>query len=122
MREGQQKLNLSIKVDSPSACERHVTVTIPREDIERYYDKSYSELMTTAAVPGFRAGRAPRKLIESRFKKDVVDQVKGSLLMDSMTQITEGESFSAISEPDFDPQAVTLPDDGPMTFEFDIEV
>jgi trigger factor len=116
------KLNLSIKVDSPSACERHVTVTVPREEIERYYDKAYTELMPTAAIPGFRAGRAPRKLVESRFRKDVAEQVKGSLLLDSMTQITEDEKFSAISEPDFDPKAVTIPDDGPMTFEFDIEV
>ncbi len=118
----EQKLNLAIEVDSPSACERHITVTIPREDIDRYYDKAYSDLMGTAAVPGFRAGRAPRKLIESRFKKDVGDQVKGSLLMDSMTQITEDEKFSAISEPDFDPLAVEIPDEGPMKFEFDIEV
>jgi trigger factor len=117
-----EKLNLSIKVDSPSACERHVTVTIPREDIERYYDKAFSELMGSANVPGFRAGRAPRKLIEARFRKDVADQVKGSLLMDSMTQITEDEKFSAISEPNFDPVAVELPDEGPLTFEFDLEV
>ena len=54
-----QKLNLAIKVDSPSACERHITVTIPREDIDRYYDKAFSDLMGSAAVPGFRAGRAP---------------------------------------------------------------
>src|SRR5204863_5047298 len=76
-----QKLNLDVKIDTKSACERHVTVTVPREDIERYYDKSYSELMTTAAIPGFRAGRAPRKLVEARFRKEVGDQVKGSLLM-----------------------------------------
>jgi trigger factor len=117
-----QKLNLSLKVDSPSACQRHVTVTIPREDIDRYYDKAFSELMTTVSVPGFRAGRAPRKLVEARFRKDVSDQVKGSLLMDSMTQVTEDEKFSAISEPDFDPAAVAVPDEGPMTFEFDLEV
>ncbi len=117
-----EKLNLSIKVDSPSACERHITVTIPREDIDRYFDNAFSELMDTATVPGFRAGRAPRQLIETRFRKDVADQVKGSLLMDSMAQITEDEDFSAISEPDFDPMAVEIPTEGPMTFEFDIEV
>ena len=117
-----EKMNLSIKVDSPSACQRHVTVTIPREDIERYYDKAFSDLVGTAAVPGFRAGRAPRKLIEARFRKDVTDQVKGSLLMDSMTQVTEDEKFAAISEPDFDPLAVEVPDDGSLTFEFDLEV
>src|SRR5215470_1296881 len=82
-----QKLNLSIKIDSPSACQRHVTVTVPRDEIERYYDKSFNELMGTAEVPGFRAGRAPRKLVEARYRKEVAEQVKGSLLMDSMTQI-----------------------------------
>ena len=120
--ETPQKLNLTIKVDERSACERHITVTIPREDIDRYFDKTFSELMDTAAVPGFRAGRAPRKLVETRFRKDVGDQVKGSLLMDSMAQITEDAKFSAISEPDFDPTAVEIPHDGPMTFEFDLEV
>ncbi len=117
-----QKMDLSIKVESPSACQRHITVTIPREEIERYYDKAFSEMMDKVAVPGFRAGRAPRKLVEARFRKDVSDQVKGSLLMDSMTQVTEDEKFSAISEPDFDPLAVEVPDEGPMTFEFDLEV
>ncbi|HEY2894889.1 MAG TPA: trigger factor [Pirellulales bacterium] len=120
--EEPQKLDLSIKVAAPSACQRHVTVTIKREEIERYYDKAFSDLMTSASVPGFRSGRAPRKLVEARFRKEVADQVKGSLLMDSMTQITEDENFSAISEPDFDPLAVELPDEGPMTFEFDLEV
>jgi len=120
--EAQQKLTLDIKVAERSACERHFTVTIPREDIERYFNKAFSDLMDTAAVPGFRQGRAPRKLVETRFRKDVKDQVKGSLLMDSMAQITEDEKYSAISEPDFDPTAVEIPHDGPMTFEFDLEV
>ena len=78
--------------------------------------------MPTAAVPGFRPGRAPRKLVEHRFHKDVDEQVKGSLLMDSMTQVSEEQHFAAISEPDFDLDAVEIPGEGPMTFEFDIEV
>src|SRR6185295_16732526 len=91
-------------------------------DIERYFDKAFSDMMDKAAVPGFRAGRAPRKLVETRYRKDVSDQVKGSLLMDSMSQVTEDQKFSAISEPDFDPAAVEVPHEGAMTFEFNLEV
>ncbi len=120
--EAPEKLNLDVKIEKRSACERHVVVSVPREDIDRYFDNSYSELMGKAEVPGFRHGRAPRKLVESRFRKDVGDQVKMSILMDSMTQISEGGDLSPISEPDFDPVAVSIPDEGPMTFEFDIEV
>ncbi len=117
-----QRLQIAVTVDSRGACERHITVTVPRDDIERYYDKEFSELMPSAQVPGFRPGRAPRKLIESRFRKDVSDRVKSSLLMDSLEQVNEDEGLSAISEPDIDLEAVDLPDEGPMTFEFDLEV
>ena len=42
--------------------------------------------------------------------------------MDSLEQISEDKTFTAISEPNFDLDAVEVPDDGPMTFEFTIEV
>lgn len=120
--EADEPLNLDVQVASPSACERHVTVTISREDIDRYFDDAFSEMMPTAAVPGFRAGRAPRKVVENRFREEVSDQVKSSLLLDSLEQISEEQRFTAISEPDFDLEAVEVPKEGPMTFEFTIEV
>ena len=120
--EKPEKMNLDIKIESPNTCVRHIAVTIPREDIERYYDKAFSEMMPKSQVPGFRAGRAPRKLVEHRFRKELKDQVKGSLLMDSIGQVTDDENLSAISEPDFKLGSVVLPDDGPMTFEFNLEV
>ena len=120
--EARPKLELNVQVEKRSACERHITVSVPREDIERYFKEAFSELVPKAEVPGFRAGRAPRKLVEARFRKDVAEQVKGSLLMDSFAQITDDEKLSPISEPDFDPRAISVPDEGAMTFEFDIEV
>lgn len=116
------KLQMEIKIDKPSACERHVTVSIAREDVQRYLQEAYDELTPKAEVPGFRPGRAPRKLVEQRFKEHVVDQVKGKLLMDSLSQMGDEQEFSAISEPDFDFDSIQMPDDGPMRFEFDIEV
>jgi trigger factor len=116
------KLDLEVQIASRSSCQRHITVTISRADIERYMGKAFTEMAPKASVPGFRAGRAPRKLVEARFKKDVVEQIKGSLVVDSLTQISEDYDLSPISEPDFDPMSIVVPDDGPMRFEFDIEV
>ncbi len=120
--EGPGRLDLIVDIASPSACERHVTVTVSRADIDRYFDDAYSNMMSEAVVPGFRAGRAPRKLVEQRFKKEASEQVKSSLLMDSLSQISEESDFAAISEPDLNLDAIEVPDTGPMTFEFDIEV
>lgn len=123
--EGQvekTRLSLDVKIDSPSACERHVTVTVAQEDVKRYLQEAFNELMPKAELPGFRPGRAPRKLVESRFKEHIADQVKGKILMDSLTQLSDDHQFTAISEPDFNMDSVQFPDDGPMVFEFDIEV
>lgn len=120
--EEPEKLTCEVKVDSRGACQRHVTVSISREDVDRYLDKAFTEMMPSAEISGFRPGRAPRKLVESRFREDVSERVKGSLLMDSLSQVTEDQDFSAISEPDFDFDAIDLPQEGPMTFEFDLEV
>ena len=59
--EEKEKLNLSVEVKEKSACERHVTVTVPRADIEKYFSKQFDELVPKAEVPGFRIGKAHPK-------------------------------------------------------------
>ena len=120
--EGPEKLDLTIKVDQRGTCERHITVTVSRENIETYYDNEFSELVTSAEVPGFRTGHAPRKLIETRFRKEIADKVKSTIVLDAISQVSEDEDLATISEPDFDIEAITLPETGPMVFEYDIEV
>lgn len=115
-------LELDVAIESPTACQRHITVTVARKDIDRYLNDAFSEMMSTANVPGFRIGRAPRKLVETRYRKEVADQIKGSLLLDSMAQVNEDHNLAAISEPDIDLGSVELPPEGPLTFEFDLEV
>ena len=116
------KLEFDVKVDSVSACERHVVITIPRTEVDRYLKKGFDEVVPKAELPGFRTGKAPRKLIESRFKNEVAEQVKSSLIMESLQQVTDGPHFSAISEPDFDYKAIEVPVEGDFRYEFDIEV
>jgi trigger factor len=119
---GPQPLHLDVSIDTVSTCQRRVKVTIPREDIDRYRDDALGELMPSALLPGFRPGRAPRRLVSSRFKSELSDQIRSKLLTDAMTQVTEQQKLAPISEPDLDLAAVLMPDDGPMTFEFSIEV
>jgi len=117
-----ERLNLDVQIEVTSPCQRHIVVRVPREDIERYFDREFSELVTTAHVRGFRPGRAPRKLIEARFRKEIKDKVKASLMADSLTQLSEDYHLAPISQPELDFDAVELPDEGPMTYEFDLEV
>ncbi len=121
-QDAPKTLELATDIQSISSCERRVKVTVSREEIERYYQNEYTDLEKTAYVPGFRVGKAPRKLVERRFKKDVADRVKNALVVDALTQVNESPALTPISEPDFDYASLILPEDGPFVFEFSIEV
>ena len=73
-------------------------------------------------MPGFRPGRAPRQLVIKRFKKQVSEQVKSSLLMASLEQLDKDYELDPITQPQLDVAAIELPEDGPMNFEMDVEV
>lgn len=120
--EEERPLSLEVQITESSACERHIVVTIPREEIERYFQREFDELAETATVPGFRPGRAPRKLIERRFRKSVAESVKLALVYDAIEQVNEQYKLVPIGEPRFEMDAIVLPDDGPLTFEYDLEV
>jgi trigger factor len=115
-------LSLDVAVENVSTCQRKVKVSIPRDDIDRAFEDALGDLMPTALLPGFRPGRAPRRLVSSRFKSELGDQVRSKLLADAMSQVMETQKLAPISEPELDASAVVIPDEGPLTFEFSIEV
>ena len=120
--ETKKSLELATDIQKVSACERRVKVTIPHADVETYFQNEFAELESTAYVPGFRAGKAPRKLIERRFRKEVAERVKHVLAYDALEQISESSEYTPISEPDIDLAALVLPEEGDFVFEFSIEV
>ena len=52
------RLTLEVKVDKPSACQRHVTVAVSREDIDRYFKQAFDDLPRSW---GHRRGPAPAR-------------------------------------------------------------
>lgn len=118
----KRKLEMQVDISDVGPCKKHVKVSIPRAEIERQYNQSLNEFGKDVAVPGFRPGRAPRQLVIKRFKKQVGDQVKSSLLMASLEQLDEDYELNPITQPQLDVAAIELPEEGPMDFEIDVEV
>ncbi len=112
-----------VKVEEIGPAARRVTVEIPRERIVAKLDEQYKELRQQAAVPGFRVGHAPRKLLERRFSEDVKDQVASTLVRESYAQALEKNKIEVIGEPEFaNKEAMKLPDEGSLNYTFEVEV
>ncbi|HOD82304.1 MAG: Trigger factor [Planctomycetes bacterium ADurb.Bin126] len=111
-----------IQTEDVGVLKKKVTVTVPRDRIEAKRDEMFGELAKTALVPGFRIGHAPRRLIEKRFGKDVSQDVRNSLVGESLTSVIEKAKLNTVGEPDLDLDAIQLPEDGDMQYSFEVEV
>jgi len=123
--DGEEKpLKVEQKVDVTDAgpCLKHVKVTVPAADVKKFFDKEVFRFVREAAVPGFRPGKTPRKLIERKFRTEAADGVKAAILQQSLTQIDEEKVLDLISEPELKPEAVVLPEEGDLVYEFNAEV
>lgn len=120
--EGEYKMSATADIKEVGPCKKHVTVSVPRSDIEHFYSESVSELGDQATVPGFRVGHVPKKLIEKRFRQELNDQVKQRVLMESLELIAEDNDLDPINEPTIDVESLEIPEDGEFTFEFEVEV
>ena len=115
-------MSLSVEIQTAGPCKKHVRVQVPRIDLDHFYNEAVKDLVTTAAVPGFRTGHVPRKLVEKRFRKEVGDHVRQKVLMQSLQQLGEDHKLDAINEPDLDVETLVLPEEGDFNYEFDVEV
>jgi trigger factor len=86
----------TVTIEEAGPCRKKVIVEVPEETIKGATDEQYETLRKEALVPGFRKGRAPRRLLEKRFGKETSEQIKLKLL--------------------------ALPETGPMKFDFEVEV
>ncbi len=111
-----------VTVEDAGPCRKKISIEVPAETIAKLTDKQYEELHKDAVVPGFRKGRAPRRLLEKRFGKETSEQVKLKLLADSSEAAIKDNKLQSIGDPDIDYEKIELPAEGPMKFEFEVEV
>jgi trigger factor len=121
--EQDEAFEYPITIEDAGPGSKKVSVEIPRDRITTELEKQFKELRQQAAVPGFRVGHAPQKLIEKRFSTDVKEQVRRSLISESYEQAVEKNKLQVIGEPEFEnPDAIKLPDEGALSYSFTVEV
>lgn len=120
-QEAQTPQN-SITIEETGPCKKKVIIEIPEETIKTSTEEQYETLRKDAQIPGFRKGRAPRRLLEKRFGKETTEQIKLKLLADASDSAIKDNQIKVLRDPDIDFEKIELPSEGPMTFDFEVEV
>jgi len=112
----------TVTIEDAGPCKKKVVVEVPEETIKDMADEQYRDLRREAMVPGFRKGRAPRRLLEKRFGKETSEQVKLKILAEASEAAIKDKKLDVLTDPDVDYENVKVPESGPMRFEFEVEV
>ncbi len=112
-----------VQVEDAGPGTKKVTVEIPGDRIASVIADQFKELRTQAALPGFRPGKVPQKLVEKKWKNEVRDQVTRTLMQESYQQALEKNNLQVVGEPAFEnEQNIKLPESGSLKYTFSVEV
>jgi trigger factor len=98
-----------------------IHVSIPASDFERAIDAAFRKLAAEVKIPGFRPGKAPRRLLEARLGSEVArDQALRDSLPGYYADAVESEELDTIAAPEID---ITAGEDtGDVEFDAVVEV
>jgi len=77
-----------------SPVKKRLLVEIDAEEVTKKLNQAYGDIRKRVKVPGFRPGKAPRKILESYYGNQVRDDVTKELIADSFPKaIDETKAF-----------------------------
>lgn len=81
---------MSITIENLEGLKRKMTIILPKEKIEPKYSERLREYAKTAKMPGFRPGKVPLKILETKVGKN--------LRLEVLSKLMESEFIAAIND------------------------
>ncbi|MDR2007290.1 MAG: trigger factor [Acidaminococcales bacterium] len=98
-----------------------LTITVPQDAVAKAYDKAWRNIAGKLSVPGFRKGKAPRKIVENRVGLPAIrEEVFELLVQKSYIEALRQTDIKPVSRPGVDVE--TLDEDKDMVFKITVTV
>ncbi len=114
-----ERARVKTSVEKQGNCVRVIEVEVDPAELSDRMDKLFTELVPTVSVPGFRPGRAPKRLVERKFKKTVRQEAVDKVVADSIETVCEMEDLQPVAEPSI--EDVKSEPDQPLTYRLTLE-
>ncbi|MGE0680826.1 MAG: trigger factor [Candidatus Binatia bacterium] len=90
---------MKVTIEAINAVEKKLNFEIPPERVREETEKMYHSLQVSTRIKGFRAGKAPRALIERQFGEQVAAEVGAHLVEESYAQAIEEHQLPVVTPP-----------------------
>ncbi|MDO5043861.1 MAG: trigger factor family protein, partial [Coriobacteriia bacterium] len=80
-----------------------VTVTVEKDEVKKYIDDTYKEVAKKYRIPGFRPGKANRKVLDTYIGKEAILGDATNLLLNVLEpKVQDAEDIAPIGDPIYD--------------------
>ncbi|MGE2714995.1 trigger factor [Mycolicibacterium litorale] len=108
-------------VEKLSPTRVRINVEVPFTELEPDFDRAFKELAKQVRLPGFRPGKAPRKLLEARVGREaMLDQVVGDAVPGRYTEAVTTQAVQPLGQPEIEITNKEYGEDLVFTAEVDI--
>jgi trigger factor len=101
-------------------CKRSVEIEIPLEEVDRAKERVTNSLKQRVRLPGFRPGKAPVNLIQSRFESEIRSEVLDLLVPQAFRERVQKEELKVVGTPDI--SDLHFEPGQPIRFKADFEI
>ena len=77
-------------------------VEVESTEVDKAFESMIKDFQKSAALPGFRPGKAPRDMVVRRYEKDIQDEVKKKLIPDAYRKAVDEQKLEVIGYPDIE--------------------
>jgi trigger factor len=114
-------MSVTTSVEELEGNKVRLHVAIPAADFEQAIDAAFRKLAKEVKMPGFRPGKAPRRLLEARMGTEIArDQALRDALPEYYAEAVVAEDVDVIAPPEIDITAGE--EDGDVEFDAVVEV
>ena len=108
-------------VEKLSPTRVRINVEVPFEELEPDFDRAFKQLAKQVRLPGFRPGKAPRKLLEARVGRTaVLEQVVNDALPTRYSQAVTTSELQPLGQPEI--EVTKLEDGQELVFTAEVDV
>src|SRR5215472_2176094 len=88
---------MKVEVENKPESISTLQIELPAEEVSKEWNAIAASFARFAKIPGYRPGKAPRAVIEKRFRKEIQDEVTKKLVSKSYRDAIEQKQLRVAS-------------------------
>jgi len=107
-------------VENLGKLERRVTISLPKDTVQKEVDSRIRQLAKNVRMPGFRPGKVPLKMVTQQYQGQVEAEVLSDKVGKEFFDVTRTENLRVAGQPSFAPKGGEVADDYAFDATFEV--